>query len=100
MPPHVLICCCICCIIYAIWMVVAPLIARSYLRIYPCRMGWSSWNVFAGGIDEQKILSTIDAMAGLTSAGYQYVNVSAPPLHFTRHFCVITEASYEHATAR
>jgi alpha-galactosidase len=38
-------------------------------------MGWSSWNVFAGGIDEQKILSTIDAMAGLTSAGYEYVNV-------------------------
>ena len=36
-------------------------------------MGWSSWNVFAGSIDEEKIMSTIDAMAELKSAGYQYV---------------------------
>lgn len=38
-------------------------------------MGWSSWNVFAGDIDEEKIRSTIDAMAGLLNAGYEYVNV-------------------------
>ena len=30
----------------------------------------SSWNVFAGGVDEEKIKGTIDAMAELTSAGY------------------------------
>lgn len=36
-------------------------------------MGWSSWNVFAGGIDEAKIMSTIDAMAELKTAGYEYV---------------------------
>lgn len=40
-----------------------------------CRMGWSSWNVFAGSIDEEKIMSTIDAMAELKDAGYTYVNV-------------------------
>jgi alpha-galactosidase len=38
-------------------------------------MGWSSWNVFAAGIDEDKIMTSIDAMAELVSAGYQYVNV-------------------------
>ena len=44
-------------------------------------MGWSSWNVFAGGIDEEKIMSTIDAMADLASAGYEYVRAlpCAPP---------------------
>lgn len=39
------------------------------------RMGWSSWNVFAANIDEEKIMSTIDAMAELKDAGYTYVNV-------------------------
>ena len=42
-------------------------------------MGWSSWNVFAGGIDEEKIMSTIDAMADLASAGYEYVRAPPPP---------------------
>ena len=42
-------------------------------------MGWSSWNVFAGGIDEDKIMSTIDAMADLASAGYEYVRASPAP---------------------
>ena len=42
-------------------------------------MGWSSWNVFAGGIDEEKIMSTIDAMADLASAGYEYVRASPAP---------------------
>ena len=31
--------------------------------------------VFAGSIDEEKIMSTIDAMAELKDAGYTYVNV-------------------------
>ena len=34
-------------------------------------MGWSSWNVFAADIDEEKIKSTIDAMAQLVAAGYE-----------------------------
>ena len=48
------------------------------------RRGWSSWNVFAGSIDEQKILSTIDAMAELASAGYEYVNVDDNWMEKTR----------------
>ena len=31
--------------------------------------------MFAGSIDEEKIMSTIDAMAELKDAGYTYVNV-------------------------
>ena len=38
-------------------------------------MGWSSWNVFAGDIDEPKILQTIDAMERLRPFGYEYVNI-------------------------
>jgi hypothetical protein len=34
-------------------------------------MGWSSWNVYAGGVDEQKIMGTIDAMALIKDAGYE-----------------------------
>lgn len=36
-------------------------------------MGWSSWNVYAGGVNEQKIMSTIDAMATMKDVGYEYV---------------------------
>ena len=38
-------------------------------------MGWSSWNVYAGGVDEAKIKATIDAMATMKDAGYEYVNI-------------------------
>ena len=38
-------------------------------------MGWSSWNIFAGEIDEAKILETIEAMGKLKAFGYEYVNV-------------------------
>jgi hypothetical protein len=52
-------------------------------------MGWSSWNVYAGGVDEQKIMSTIDAMATMKTAGCRWmircVAISALTLvlHFT-----------------
>ena len=42
-------------------------------------MGWSSWNVYAGGVDEAKIVGTIRAMAGLAPFGYEYVNIGAVP---------------------
>lgn len=38
-------------------------------------MGWSSWNVYGGDINESKIMATIDAMASLVSSGYTYVNI-------------------------
>ena len=38
-------------------------------------MGWNSWYVFLGGIDEVKIRAMADAMAtnGMKGAGYQYI---------------------------
>jgi alpha-galactosidase len=36
-------------------------------------MGWSSWNVFAADVNEAKIMSVIDAMVSLKSAGYEYI---------------------------
>ncbi|KAM0949845.1 putative alpha-galactosidase [Dioscorea sansibarensis] len=41
------------------------------------QMGWNSWNHFQCGINEQLIKETADAMVstGLSSLGYQYVNL-------------------------
>lgn len=40
-------------------------------------MGWNSWNIFYGNIDETKIKQIIDAMVstGMRDAGYKYVNL-------------------------
>lgn len=40
-------------------------------------LGWNSWNVFAGAIDDAKVRATADAMvsSGLAAHGYQYVNI-------------------------
>jgi hypothetical protein len=31
--------------------------------------------VYAGGVDEAKIMATIDAMALMAGSGYEYVNI-------------------------
>jgi alpha-galactosidase len=38
-------------------------------------MGWNSWNVFGGNINETKIKAIADAMVatGMKDAGYQYI---------------------------
>jgi alpha-galactosidase len=40
-------------------------------------MGWSTWNIFGGNIDETKIKQIADAMvsSGMRDAGYVYLNV-------------------------
>ncbi len=40
-------------------------------------MGWNSWNLFAGKIDEQTVRTMADAMvsSGMRDAGYVYVNI-------------------------
>ena len=40
-------------------------------------MGWNSWNIFAGNIDETKIKQIADAMvnSGMRDAGYAYLNL-------------------------
>lgn len=40
-------------------------------------MGWSSWNTFRNNIDQEMIYDTALAMknSGLSSAGYQYINI-------------------------
>ena len=40
-------------------------------------MGWNSWNVWAGNVDEQKVKDAAKEMisAGLVAHGYQYVNI-------------------------
>jgi alpha-galactosidase len=40
-------------------------------------MGWNSWNIFGGNIDENKIKQIADAMvtSGMKDAGYEYVNL-------------------------
>ena len=40
-------------------------------------MGWNSWNLFAGNINETLIKGVADAMvsSGMQAAGYQYVNL-------------------------
>ena len=40
-------------------------------------LGWNSWNVFAGQIDDAKVRATADAMvaSGLAAHGFQYVNI-------------------------
>jgi len=40
-------------------------------------LGWNSWNVYAGQIDDAKVRATADAMvaSGLAAQGYQYVNI-------------------------
>ena len=40
-------------------------------------MGWSSWNHFAGAVDEAILMAAADSMAssGLRDAGYVYINL-------------------------
>ena len=40
-------------------------------------MGWNSWNLFAGKIDEQIVKTMADAMvsSGMRDAGYLYINI-------------------------
>jgi len=40
-------------------------------------MGWNSWNLFAGKIDDQTVRTMADAMvsSGMRDAGYNYVNI-------------------------
>ncbi|HLK55964.1 MAG TPA: NPCBM/NEW2 domain-containing protein [Chthonomonadaceae bacterium] len=40
-------------------------------------MGWNSWNVWAGEVDEAKVRAAVDAMvsSGLAAHGFQYVNI-------------------------
>jgi alpha-galactosidase len=40
-------------------------------------MGWNSWNIFGGNIDETKIKEIADAMvsSGMKDAGYIYLNL-------------------------
>jgi alpha-galactosidase len=40
-------------------------------------MGWNSWNKFGCNINEELIISTIDALnsSGLLEAGYKYINL-------------------------
>jgi alpha-galactosidase len=40
-------------------------------------MGWNSWNLFAGKIDDQTVRTMADAMvsSGMLDAGYVYVNI-------------------------
>jgi alpha-galactosidase len=40
-------------------------------------MGWNSWNLFAGKVDDQTVRSIADAMvsSGMRDAGYIYVNI-------------------------
>jgi alpha-galactosidase len=40
-------------------------------------MGWNSWNLFAGRIDDQTVRTMADAMvsSGMKDAGYVYVNI-------------------------
>jgi alpha-galactosidase len=40
-------------------------------------MGWNSWNVWGGSVDDAKVRAAADAMvsSGLASVGFQYVNI-------------------------
>lgn len=66
-------------------LVLAALLAGSASGVHPARgrlaptppMGWSSWNKFGCGVDEQVIEQTADALvsSGMREAGYRYVNI-------------------------
>ena len=40
-------------------------------------MGWNSWNLFAGRVNDQDVRAAADAMvsSGMKDAGYIYVNI-------------------------
>lgn len=40
-------------------------------------LGWNSWNVWGGSVDDAKVRAAADAMiaSGLAAAGYQYINI-------------------------
>lgn len=40
-------------------------------------LGWNSWNVWAGAVDDKKVRDAADSMvkSGLASHGYQYINI-------------------------
>lgn len=63
-------------LLVAAMAVSAPLHAQETLARVP-PMGWNSWNIFHGDIDETKIRQIIDAMVstGMRDAGYKNVNL-------------------------
>lgn len=59
-------------------VLVANATCEAQSRLAPTPpMGWNSWNIFYGNIDETKIKQIIDAMVstGMRDAGYKYVNL-------------------------
>lgn len=59
-------------------VLVAAAAGTAQSRLAPTPpMGWNSWNIFYGNIDETKIRQIIDAMVstGMRDAGYKHVNL-------------------------
>ena len=65
-------------IIVVCLMAFLPLRAQKWEKIGDRpQMGWSTWNKFAGNINEEVIRTMADAMveSGLSEVGYQYINI-------------------------
>ncbi len=60
------------------WLAAQQALAQKWEKIGDKpQMGWSTWNKFAGNINEDIIRSIADAMVetGLAEAGYTYINI-------------------------
>jgi len=62
---------------FTVFLVSSTLIAQTSTVAATPPMGWNSWNLFAGRVNDKDVRAAADAMvsSGMKDAGYLYVNI-------------------------
>ena len=64
-------------LLLVLFLVPSTLLAQNSMLAATPPMGWNSWNLFAGKVEDKDVRATADAMvsSGMKDAGYLYVNI-------------------------
>jgi alpha-galactosidase len=64
-------------LLLVLFLVPSTLLAQTSTLAATPPMGWNSWNLFAGKVEDKDVRATADAMVstGMKDAGYLYVNI-------------------------
>jgi alpha-galactosidase len=67
----------LCALLLVLFLMPAVLFAQTSTLAATPPMGWNSWNLFAGKVEDKDVRATADAMvsSGMKDAGYLYVNI-------------------------
>ena len=67
----------LCALLLVLFLMPSVLFAQTSTLAATPPMGWNSWNLFAGKVEDKDVRATADAMvsSGMKDAGYLYVNI-------------------------